>query len=221
MTLYRLDASIRTEGSVTRAVADTVTTAWEAEHPGVPVVRRDIGTAPLPAEAWQTAVSALWTPEDRRTPAQRSATALAAALADELVAADAYVFAVPLYNYGVAQSFKTWADVVLTDPRLAPGTPSAIEGRPAVLVTARGGGYAPGTPREGWDHSTPWLRRLLGDVIGLDLEVVEAELTLAPVTPAMAGLVDLAEASLKAAHEAATPAGRALAERVSRSGAAA
>src|SRR5689334_18701569 len=100
MTLYRLDASIRTEGSVTRAVADTVTTAWEAEHPGVPVVRRDIGRSPLPAEAWSTAVSVMWTPADQRTPAQRSAVALAAGLVDELVAADAYVFAVPLYNYG-------------------------------------------------------------------------------------------------------------------------
>ena len=57
MTLFRLDASIRTKGSVTRAVADTVTTAWQAEHPGVTVVRRDVGTAPLPAEAWTTAVS--------------------------------------------------------------------------------------------------------------------------------------------------------------------
>src|SRR4029079_9277192 len=121
MTLYRLDASIRSEGSVTRAVADTVMTAWEAEHPGVPVVHRDLGTAPLPAEAWKTAVSVMWTPPDQLTPAQRSATALAAGLVDELVAADAYVFAVPLYNFGVAQHFKTWADVVLTDPRMSPG----------------------------------------------------------------------------------------------------
>jgi FMN-dependent NADH-azoreductase len=138
---------------------------------------------------------------------------------DELVAADAYVFAVPLYNFGVPQHFKAFADLVLTDPRMPPGQPSAIHGRPAVLVTARGGGYAPGTPREGWDHATPWIRRFLADMVGLDLQVVEAELTLAPVTPAMSELVGLAEASLEAAHSAATPAGRTLAERVSRSAA--
>src|SRR5687768_4815092 len=106
MTLYRLDASIRTEGSVTRAVADTVTTAWQTEHPGAAVIRRDIGTAPLPAEAWKTAVSVMWTPPEQLTPVQRSATALAAGVVDELVAAEAYVLAVPLYNYGVPQHFK-------------------------------------------------------------------------------------------------------------------
>jgi FMN-dependent NADH-azoreductase len=221
MTLYRLDASIRTEGSVTRAVADTVMTAWEAGHPDAAVIRRDIGTAPLPADAWRTAVSAGWTPADQLTPAQRSATALAAGVVDELVAAEAYVFAVPLYNYGVPQHFKAWADLVLTDPRTAPGKETEIAGRPAVLVTARGGGYAPGTPREGWDHATPWVRRFLADIMGLDLEVVEAELTLAPVTPAMEGLRDLAAASLAAAHTAAAPAGQTLVSRVTRAGAAA
>jgi FMN-dependent NADH-azoreductase len=214
MTLFRLDASIRTEGSVTRAVADTVLAAWTAEHPGVPVTRRDVGTAPLPAEAWRTAVSNGWTPPADRSPVQRSAAALVTALADELVAAEAFLFAVPLYNYGVPQHFKAWADLVLTDPRLlTPGRPAEIAGRPAVLVLARGGGYAPGTPREGWDHASPWIRRFLGDVLGLELEVVEAELTLAPVTPAMADLVGLAERSLAAAHEAAGSGGRALARR--------
>ena len=98
MSLYRLDASIRQEGSVTRAVADTVQSTWQAEHPGAPVTRRDVGAAPLPATAWPTAVSGAWTPAEQRTPEQREATALAATLADELLAADAYLFAIPLYN---------------------------------------------------------------------------------------------------------------------------
>jgi FMN-dependent NADH-azoreductase len=215
MTLFRLDASIRTEGSVTRAVADTVQAAWAAEHPDAPVVRRDVGTAPLPAEAWRTAVSNAWTPPEQRSPVQHSAGALAAALADEVVAADAFLFAVPMYNFGVPQHFKAWVDLVLTDPRLlTPGEPATTAGRPGVLVLARGGGYAPGTPREGWDHASPWIRRILGDVLGLELEVVEAELTLAPVTPSMSGLRDLAAASLAAAHRSARTGGSALGRRV-------
>lgn len=221
MTLFRLDASIRTEGSVTRAVADTVTAAWQAEHPGLAVVRRDLGTAPLPAEAWRTAVSNAWTPAGERSPVQHSAAALVTALADELVAAEAYVFAVPMYNYGVPHHVKAWADLVLTDPRILPPdrSPARIAGRPAVLVLARGGGYAPGTPREGWDHASPWVRRVLGDVFGLDLEVVEAELTLAPVTPALADLRDLAAESLAAAHVSAEAGGRELARRTARTAA--
>ena len=82
-----------------------------------------------------------------------------------------------MYNFGVSQHFKTWYDIVSTDTRFAPGA-TTVAGKPAFLVTARGGGYGPGTPREGWDHATGWMRRVLEDVWGLDLDVIETELTL-------------------------------------------
>jgi FMN-dependent NADH-azoreductase len=214
MTLFRLDASIRTQGSVTRQVADTVEAAWRAAQPDQAVVRRDIGRHPLPAQAWSSASIAGRVAPEQRSTEQAEAVALAATLADELVDADSYVFAVPLYNFGVAAHFKTWVDLVVTDPRFGPGAPRLIEGRPAVLVTAKGGGYGAGTPREGWDHSTPWLRRILADVFGLDLRLVEAELTLADVNPAMEALRPLAAQSLREAHDLARVAGAALAQGV-------
>src|SRR5690349_19738119 len=119
MTLFRLDASIRPEGSISRAVADTVQRAWHETHPDAAVISRDIGVAPLPAGAWQTAVSGSYLPPDQRTSAQRDAAALATALGDELLAARAYLFAVPLYNFGVPQHMKAWVDLLLTDPRFA------------------------------------------------------------------------------------------------------
>jgi FMN-dependent NADH-azoreductase len=74
---------------------------------------------------------------------------------------------------------------VITDPRMAAGVTPAIAGKPAVLVTVRGGSYAAGTPREGWDHATSWMRRILSDVWQLDLSVVESEFTLVGVNPAL------------------------------------
>ncbi|MFI5954231.1 FMN-dependent NADH-azoreductase [Cryptosporangium sp. NPDC051539] len=219
MTLYRLDASIRTEGSVSRAVADTVQAGWRAQHPDAPITRRDLGLDPLPADTWSTIIGAMMNPAAEPSPAVAGATELAASLADEMVAADAFLFAIPLYNYGVPASVKTWADTLITTPAFAPGGPSAIAGRPGILVTVRGGGYAPGTPREGWDHNTPYLRRLLVDMWGLDLEIVEAELTLAEVTPAMAELRGLAAESLANAHSTAALSGKALAERLAASAA--
>jgi FMN-dependent NADH-azoreductase len=212
--LFRLDASIRAEGSVSREVADTVEKAWQAEHPQAPVVRRDLGLEPLPASAWRTAVGAGQIPAEARTPEQAEANALSTALVDELLAADAYLFAVPLYNFGVPQHVKTWIDLVLSDPRLSPAGDLPLAGRPAVLVAARGGGYGPGTPREGWDHSTPWLRRVFVDLWGLDLHLAEAELTLAGVNPAMEGLIGLAEQSRRDAHAAARSHGRDVARRL-------
>src|SRR5580693_5085668 len=159
MSLFRLDASIRVEGSHSRAIADIVEQEWRDAHPGESVVRRHLGVDPIPATAWATAVSASRTPEESRTEEQHAALALAATLTDELIAADALLFAVPLYNFGVSQHFKTWVDMVVTDPRMAPHSQPVLSGQPAVLVTVRGGNYRPGTPREGWDHATGWMRR--------------------------------------------------------------
>ena len=211
MSLFRLDASIRVEGSHSREIADLVEQEWRTAHPGSPVISRHIGLDPIPATAWATAVGANATPEADRSPEQRRALALAAHEVDALADADALLFAVPLYNFGVSQHFKTWVDLAITDPRLAAGAEPVVAGKPAVLVTVRGGGYSPGTPREGWDHATGWMRRILADVWQLDLRVVETELTLAEVVPAMAELRGLAIDLRARADEVARQHGRELA----------
>lgn len=212
MTLLRIDASIRTDGSVSREVTDSLETAWREQRPGA-VIHRDLGRDPLPASAWSTAVTAGGVPDDERTPQQRAAVALATALADELLAADAVVVASPLYNFGVPAHLKAWLDLILTDPRFRPGT-APLTGHPLALVVTRGGGYGPGTPRAGWDHATPYLLQLLGTALGADVTLIEAELTLAEATPAMAGLVDESHRVRARAHELAAQTGRAVAARL-------
>lgn len=71
-----------------------------------------------------------------------------------------------------------------------------------------------GAPKEGWDYATAYLVRILVDVWGADLTVVERELTLVGVNPALDALTDLAAVMKMAAEEAATATGRALAERL-------
>ena len=69
-------------------------------------------------------------------------------------------------------------------------------------MLVRGGGYGAGTPREGWDHATPYLLRILRDVWGADVTLVEAELTLADVNPALAELRAAAAVSRSAGPRA-------------------
>jgi FMN-dependent NADH-azoreductase len=211
MTLFRLDASIRTEGSASREIADIVEAEWLAAHPGDTIERRHIGVDVLPADAWAHAVAGTMTPAEERSDAQREANALAAQLTDELLAADAILLAVPLYNFGVSQHIKTWIDLVITDPRSADPTAPLLAGKPLVLCTVRGGAYGAGTPREGWDHSTAYLRRILQDVWGADLTIVEREFTLVGVNPALDDFKDLAVEMHQGALAAAREAGRALA----------
>lgn len=209
MNLFRLDASILPANSASAEIADIAEAEWAAAHPGGTVTRRHLGTDALPADAWALATTGGGTPDPDRTPAQREALALGATLADELRTADAAILAVPLYNYGVSQHFKTWVDLVIAGA--GPTTP-LLKGTPTVLVTTLGGGYGPGTPREGWDHSTPYLERVLGDIWEADLTVVKRELTLAAVNPAMESLRDLAAEHHTRAREAAREAGRVLAK---------
>ena len=47
MKFFRLDSSLRTEGSVSRRLADAVEEQWRHHHPQASVVRRDVGQEPL------------------------------------------------------------------------------------------------------------------------------------------------------------------------------
>jgi FMN-dependent NADH-azoreductase len=107
MSLFRLDASIRVEGSHSRAIADIVEQEWRNAHPGEPVIRRHAGVDPIPATAWATAAFAGRTPEESRTNEQQAALALAATLTDELIEADALLFAVPLYNFSITSGCRS------------------------------------------------------------------------------------------------------------------
>lgn len=214
MSLFRLDASILPPTSASRALGDIVESEWLATHTDQTVVRRDLAADPVPATAWAAAVTGRNLPEADRTAEQREALALATRLADELIDADALLLTIPLYNYGVSQHAKTWFDLAYTDPRIDPqGT--ALRGKPAVLVTVLGGNYDAGTPKEGWDHSTAWLRRVLEDVWGLDLRVVQRSFTLVGVNPALDQFSDVAADIKSAAEDAAREGGRSIAEAAS------
>jgi FMN-dependent NADH-azoreductase len=208
MSVLRVDASILGPNSASSELADVAEAEWVATRPGTTFVRRHLGTDPLPADAWPAAVQGGFTPEDQRTDRQREALALARTLADELRHAEAAIFALPLYNWGVSQHVKTWIDLTFAGGELGE---RLLDGKPAIVLTTRGGGYGPGSPREGWDHNTAYLRRVVADVWGAELTLIERELTLAGVSPAMEAFLETAQLMKKAAHEAAAHAGRTLA----------
>jgi FMN-dependent NADH-azoreductase len=211
MTVLRVDATIQGARSASSALADLVMEPIGSRVPHEQVLRRHLGQNPLPADAWALAVGAARLPAEQLTPEQRDALALARVVAAELSRADAAVLALPLYNWGVSQHVKTWIDLVIIG---AGHGARPLEGKPVVLIITRGGAYGPGTPKEGWDYATPYLVRVLADVWGADLTLVERELTLVGVNPALDGLADLAAVTKTAAQDAATAAGGALAERL-------
>ena len=71
MPLFRLDASIRVDGSASREIADIVEEEWVATHPGDSVVRRHLGVDAAPVHRVGARGRAGLPPEAERTPEQR------------------------------------------------------------------------------------------------------------------------------------------------------
>jgi FMN-dependent NADH-azoreductase len=112
---------------------------------------------------------ARFVPVDQHNEAQAASWALSTELVGEVAAADTILLGLPLYNFGPPSTVKAWVDHLIA-PGLSMDLASGdglLGGREMIVLAARGGGYAEGTPREGWDHAQPW------------------QLTLADVNPAI------------------------------------
>jgi FMN-dependent NADH-azoreductase len=210
VTLFRLDASINPDGSASRAIGDLAENEWVAAHPSENITRRDVGTDPFQSTAWTKALRASWTPEGKRSRAQHLTIELVSDLAAELREADAALLTVPLYNWGVPAHVKTWIDLAFAGAKSA--DEALLDGKPAVLVVVRGAVHGQGGPHDGWDHATDYLRRVLADLWGARLAIVERELPLAGLDPAFDDLGDLAAELRDATFAAARAAGRSLAQ---------
>jgi FMN-dependent NADH-azoreductase len=198
--LLHIDSSIQGERSISRRLSARAASRWFAAHPGGTVTYRDLGAHPLPHFDVEAGLARLIAPGDH-TPAQAASWALTVELIDEIRAADTIILGLPVYNFGAPSTVKAWVDhLIAPGLSLDPATQEGLlGGRALVVLASRGGGYGPGTPREGWDHAEQWLPHGL-HMTGLVPRFITAELTLADSTPAMAALKPLAAESLAAAE---------------------
>jgi FMN-dependent NADH-azoreductase len=210
-TLLHLDSSIFPAGaSASRAVTEVFRRSWLEQHPGGTVIYHDLTADPVPHISAAAHNAALVAPEDR-TSDQAAAFATRIGLVEEVERADAVLIGAPMYNYSIPSTLKAWLDNIVLVGRTAATPNSRLTGKPVTVVASRGGSYAPGTPRAGLDYVQNYLTAVLADTLGMRLDVILAELTRAPVNPAMAHLVPLYEASRGRALEAAVVRAKAVA----------
>lgn len=196
--LLHIDSSSLGEASVSRQVAQAFLDGWEGQ-----VVHRDLAATPVPHLS-AAGITARVTDPAQHSEQQAAAAAVQDALIEEFLGASAYLFTVPMYNLTMPSVFKAWLDQIIVDGRtLNREGPPQTAGRPAVVISARGGGYGPGTPRHGLDYVVPTLEAMLGNLLGLDVSTVVPELTMAPHAPALTPLLPMHEASMVEAHDRA------------------
>lgn len=201
-TLLHIDTSIHGETSVSREVTAAFADHWRANNPDGEYIYRDLAVDPIPHldEASHTAGL---TPEEEHTEEQRAGWAISKPLVEELASADVVLIGVPMHNFTIPSTLKTWLDRIIVGRNQAdPETGrSALSDKQFVIVNARGGAYGPGTPRAEFDFQERYLRAVLGYIgVQENLTFINAEMTLANSVPALAQFKDIAAESLENAH---------------------
>jgi FMN-dependent NADH-azoreductase len=101
----------------------------------------------------------------------------------QFTSADKYVFAVPMWNFGIPYRLKQYIDV-LVQPGYTfsyseeKGYQGLVVGKPALVVYARGGEYPGGTAGEAFDMQSKYVALILGFMGFKDVRSVIVEPTL-------------------------------------------
>ncbi|NJM66560.1 MAG: FMN-dependent NADH-azoreductase [Acaryochloris sp. RU_4_1] len=176
--LLHLDASPRHDGSFSRQLSQIFVSLWQQANPNHDIVYRDIGTSPIPHidESWVATYEA---EPEQRTPQMQAAIALSDTLIDELMAADCYVFGIPMYNLTVPSSFKAYIDQIARRDRtlhLNNGTlQEPLQAKKLMVITTRKFNYRPGSGREDRDFLQPYLTAIF-NILGLtDITYIHAD----------------------------------------------
>lgn len=181
--LLHVDSSARGERSHSRRLTREFVEKWQQARPDDSVVYRDVGRQPVPhvTENW---IAAAFTPPERRTPAMREALLVSDEIVEEFLAADVYVFGVPMYNFNVPSTFKAYIDnlvragrtfVFQPEVREQPYKPM-VRGKRMFIIAARGdAGYSAGGANESLNHQDPHLRTVFGYIGVTDITFITVE----------------------------------------------
>lgn len=177
MNLLQIDSSVRGR-SVSRALTQAFVDAWKARHPEGRVTVRDLNDlqAATVTDDW---VEARDTHPTAHTPAQRRTLELSDQLIEELRATDVIVLGSPMYNFNISAPLKAWVDLVVRQGRTVEFSvrppEGLLHGKKLVVITARGGNYAAGSPTASFDFQEPYLRHIFGLIGITDVSFVHAD----------------------------------------------
>jgi FMN-dependent NADH-azoreductase len=177
--ILHIDSSPRTERSHSRQLSYEFITAYKDVHPNDTVTYRDLGHHSLPFvnEEW---IAAAFTPSEIRTYELNQAIQISDALINEFLAADQYVFSIPMYNFSVPAAFKAYIDQIVRIYRTftieEQGFRGLVDGRKKMLIiTTSGSTFRAGTPQAKNNFHEPYLRTVFGFIGLTDLTFVYAD----------------------------------------------
>jgi FMN-dependent NADH-azoreductase len=177
-TVLVVTASPRGDRSVSRALSSFFAQEWAERHPDDTILLRDIGHHPVPhvTEPW---VVGAFAPGDQQTDDSKAAIAVSDQLVDEFLAADRFIFAVPMHNFNIPSTFKAYIDQIVRPGRTFAVGPNGYEGlvkdKKALFITTSGGAYPPGTAMGARNFQEPYLRSVFAFIGVTEVQFIAAE----------------------------------------------
>lgn len=177
MNILYLISSPRGAESYSIKLGDQIVRKLQEKYPGSTVNTRDLTKFPLP-HLESIHMDAFVTPIAERSPALKQAASHSEAAIDELFAADFIVIGVPMYNFGIPSTLKTWLDHVLRSGRTfrydQNGPSGLLLNKQAFLAISTGGVYSSG-PAQSLDFMEPYLRSTLNFMGITDITIYRVE----------------------------------------------
>lgn len=154
------------------AVTDRLLEAF----PGSSATTKDLNVNPYP-HLYEEQVTAMRSPIELTT-AQKELVKRSDEAIAELFDTDILVISLPLYNFGIPSSLKSWIDNITraghTFSYTAEGPNGLVKNKKAYIAIASGAVYSDG-PYQDYDFAVPYLKAVLGFIGIVDVEVVRAE----------------------------------------------
>ncbi|MEM7646194.1 MAG: NAD(P)H-dependent oxidoreductase [Pseudomonadota bacterium] len=174
MGIYHIDSSARLTGSTTREFTKLATEELQ-KLTQLKVVHRDLGKAEGLKYVDDVIVGGIFNQEDQRSPEQVEALSASDQIIAEAIDNDLWVIGLPIYNFSMPATFKTWADMVArarkTFRYTENGPVGLLENKKVIVVIASGGTEIDSEI----DFATPWLRQFLGFLGITDLTIIKAD----------------------------------------------
>jgi FMN-dependent NADH-azoreductase len=171
MKVFHVDSSAKRERSNSRILSRQFIDNLRSEGVDVEVDYLDV-TVDTPAHVTEAFAIATYREAHERTDEMRATLAASDALCKRLFEADAFVFAMPMYNWSMPSAFKAFIDNItragITYKTTEDGRIVGQLNRQKVLfITTRGADLRPGNAFSSMDALTPALKAAFG-FIGVD-----------------------------------------------------
>lgn len=172
--LLTIHVSPRFDGSISRNLTTLFADQWQAAHVGGTVVVRDLNVSPPPFVdlPW---ISGAYSPPETHSPEVAAAIKVSNDLVAELMAADHLVIGTPMFNFSIPAVLKAWIDqIVRVGVTVSADNVGLLTGKKATIILATGGDFSPGSPVEGYNQASGYLRQLLGWIGIAEVEIILA-----------------------------------------------